>query len=59
MITKVVTWLKEERMEPEVRTDLQGDAKIFCSGQNKESKEKRLSRRDKRGRSLSHPFSKK
>ena len=46
-------------MEPEVRTDLQGDAKIFCSGQNKESKEKRLSRRDKRGRSLSHPFSKK
>jgi hypothetical protein len=58
MITMVVTWLKEEGMEPEERTDLHGDARYFAAVRTKKAK-KRPNRRDKRGRSLSHPFSKK
>ncbi len=40
MITKVVTWLKEEGMEPEERTDLHGDARYFAVVRIKKAKKK-------------------
>jgi hypothetical protein len=40
MITKVVTWLKEERMELEERTDLHGDARYFAVVRIKQASKK-------------------
>jgi hypothetical protein len=40
MITKVVTWLKEEGREPEERTDLHGDARYFALVRIKKAKKK-------------------